>query len=201
MPNTIITIGREFGSGGREIGRLLAEELGYEFYDHELVNIAAKESNLNPDLLRSVDEKATGSLLYTLVTGLSSSQYEMPVNDKLFIAQSDVIKRLAAKNNCVFVGRCADYVLENESHKLFTVFLHAPLDFKVERIMRLYNLTEQKAKERITKTEKSRRTYYNYYTNKDWSKMSSYDLCINTAKSGIEGAINMIKLLATTKGV
>lgn len=196
--NMVITIGRHFGSGGKEIGKRVADTLGYTFYDEELVRLAAKKSNIDESVLSSVDEKASKSLLYSLVMGAglrgltSPMYYEMPINDKLFIAQSDVIKRAAAEGPCVIVGRCADYVLEGESVKKLNVFLYADMDFKIKRIGELYNLDKKAAEDRIIKTEKQRRAYYNYYSNKEWGGMTGYDLCLNTSKIGIENAVDII---------
>ena len=194
----VVTIGRHFGSGGRELGKRLAERLNIPFYDEELVDMAADKSNMHQEVLKEIDEKATNSFLYALVTGGATMRgmasplfYEMPINDKLFIAQSDVIKGLAAKGSCVIVGRCADYVLEDTDFKTANLFLYAPMGFKMERIARLYKLSPDKAKERIIKTEKSRKTYYNYYTNKEWGNINNYDLCINTAAIGMDKAVDL----------
>ncbi len=197
--NMVITIGRHYGSGGKEIGRKVAEALGFTFYDEELVTLAAEKSNIDKDVLSGVDEKATGSLLYSLVMsgglrGLTAPlYYEMPINDKLFIAQSDVIKKLARERSCVIVGRCADYVLEGEPCHTFNVFLYADMEYKINRIMRLYNLDRKTATERINKTEKQRKSYYNYYSNKEWGSMTGYDLCLNVSTIGIEHTVEIIK--------
>lgn len=196
----VITIGRQFGSGGHDIGKLVAEKLGYAFYDKKLVEIAAKNSNISDDAVANIDEKATSSLLYSLVSGSYSIRgmngslyYEMPLNDKLFIAQSDVIKNVAAKENSVIVGRCADYVLDGaDDIELINVFIYAPMDNRIDRISRLHGLTEKQAKDKITKSDKQRKTYYNYYSNREWGKMTNYDLCINSGKAGIEECADMI---------
>ena len=149
--NIIITIGRHYGSGGKEIGQKVAEALGITFYDEELVTMAAEKSNIDKDVLNNVDEKATGSLLYSLVMGgglrglTTPIYYDMPINDKLFIAQSDVIKKLAEKSSCVIVGRCADYVLENTPHNTLNVFIYADMEYKIARIQKLYNLDRKTA--------------------------------------------------------
>lgn len=196
--NTVITIGRHFGSGGKEVGKRVADALGYTFYDEELVTLAAKKSNIDESVLNSVDEKASKSLLYSLVMGAglrgltSPMYYEMPINDKLFIAQSDVIKRAASEGPCVIVGRCADYVLESEPCRTLDIFLYADMDFKIARIEKLYSLDKKTAEDRIIKTEKQRRAYYNYYSNKEWGGMTGYDLCLNTSKIGIGNAVDII---------
>lgn len=194
----VVTIGRHYGSGGKEVGKKVADALGVTFYDEELVTMAAESSNINKDVLTHVDEKATGSLLYSLVMGgglrglTTPAHYEMPLNDKLFIAQSDVIKKLAKDGSCVIVGRCADYVLEDEECETFNVFLYADMESKIERIMKLYDLDRKTAIDRINKTEKQRKAYYNYYSSKEWADMKGYDLCLNVGKIGIDTTVKMI---------
>lgn len=197
--NIVVTIGRHYGSGGKEIGKKLADLMGVTFYDEELVTMAAETSKIDKDVLTDVDERATGSLLYSLVMGgglrgiTTPMYYEMPLNDKLFIAQSDVIKKLAKDGSCVIVGRCADYVLEGEDCETFNVFLYADMPYKLERIQKLYSLDKKAAQDRINKTEKQRKAYYNFYTNKEWGNMNGYDLCLNISKVGIDHAVQIIK--------
>ena len=196
----VITIGREYGSAGHDIGELIAKELGYTFYDKELVEIAAQNSNIAPETVKHMDEKATSSLLYSLASGSYSTRgaagplyYEMPLNDKLFIAQSDVIKTIAKKGNCVIVGRCADYVLEEEADvETCNIFVYAPQKFRIKRVMEAFDITERKAKERVQKTDKQRKTYYSYYTNRNWGEMANYDICINSGTTGIERGAKII---------
>ena len=195
----VITIGRQFGSGGHDVGELIAKELGFSFYDKELVEMAAKKSNISAEMVKELDEKATSSLLYSLASGsfslrgdVGSLYYEMPLNDKLFFAQADVIKSVAKNENCVIVGRCADYVLEEEDVDLYNVFIYAPLEYRIERVKNALGLTDKKTKDRILKTDKQRKTYYGYYSNREWGKMSNYDICINSQKFGIEKAAKMI---------
>ncbi len=199
MNNVVITIGRQYGSGGREIGEKLAKELNIPFYDKELVEMAAKKSDISAEVFQQVDEKATNSFLYSLVTGNSMRginspvYYEMPINDKLFIAQADIIKNVAREGSCVIVGRCADYILEDIDVPTLNVFIYASLEKRIERISRIYELTSSKAKDAINKTEKRRRTYYNYYSSQEWGKMTNYDLCISTDTVGSDGAVQLIK--------
>lgn len=196
----IITIGRQFGSAGHDIGELIADGLGYDFYDKKLVEIAAKNSNMSSEVLESIDEKATSSLLYSLASGSYSLRgingplyYEMPLNDKLFLAQSDIIKNVAAKENSVIVGRCADYVLDEvDGINLINIFIYAPLEFRIKRVMEAFDITEKQAKDKISKADKQRKTYYGYYANRDWGKMSNYDICINSEKMGIKESADMI---------
>lgn len=195
---TIVTIGRQYGSGGKEIGRRLAEELGVPFYDEKLVEAVAEATNAHPDVVKNADEKATNSFLYSLVVsgglrGINDAvRYEMPINDKVFISQSKYIKEVAKEGGCVIVGRCADYVLDGNEN-LLRVFLYSDMESKKKRIMRLYSLNEKQAKDAIVKTEKTRKTYYNYYTDRSWGEMSSYDLCLNVGKIGIDETIEIIK--------
>lgn len=202
--NTIITIGRQFGSGGREIGNKIATDLGIKLYDKEMLDRAAKESGICQELFESHDEKPTNSFLYSLVMdtyslGYSSGTYsDMPINHKVFLAQFDAIKKMADEGPCILVGRCADYALENYDNCV-SVFIHADLDARIRRIARIYDLTDAKAKEMIIKTDKKRGSYYNYYTNKRWADAESYELCISSSALGVEGAAEVIKNYVKTK--
>ena len=196
----VITIGRQYGSAGHDIGQMVAEALGYKFYDKELVEIAAKKSNISKEAVDDIDEKATSSFLYSLASGNYSLRgitgplyYEMPLNDKLFIAQSQVIKDVAGRDNCVIVGRCADFVVDDANNvDLLYVFIYAVQDFRIRRVKETFNITERQAKDRVIKTDKQRRIYYSYYSNRDWGSMSNYDMCLNTCKLGIKTAANII---------
>ena len=196
--HTIITIGRQFGSGGREIGKRLADELGIEFYDKELLSRAAKDSKICKELFETHDEKPTNSFLYSLVMDTYSMGYagntytEMPINHKVFLAQFDAIKKIADEGPCVLVGRCADYALESYKN-VVSVFIHADLDARIRRIARIYNLTDAKAKDLINKTDKKRASYYNYYTNKKWGEAASYELCLNSSELGVQGTAKAIE--------
>lgn len=195
----VITIGRQFGSGGRDVGERIAEYFNIPFYDKELVEMAAQKSNISKEALKEVDEHATNSFLYSLASGNYSMRginapiyYEMPINDKLFIAQAEVIKEVAKKGSCVIVGRCADYVLENEDVDILNVFIFGSVDYRAKRVMEALELPQSKARDKVMKTDKQRRTYYDYYTSRDWGVMSNYDLCVNTETVGISGAANLI---------
>lgn len=196
----VITIGRQYGSAGHDIGEIIARELGYTLYDKELVEMAAKKNNISPEALKHIDEKATSSLLYSLASGSYSVRgmsgplyYEMPINDKLFLAQSEVIKNVAAKGNCVIIGRCSDYVLEEEEGiDLTNVFIYAPIDWRAQRVADAYGLSFKKAKDRVNKTDKQRKTYYGYYANRTWGATENYDICINSQKTTIERAAKLI---------
>ena len=196
--SSIITIGREYGSGGRQIGQEVAKYFGIKCYDKELLEHAANESGICKELFENHDERPTNSFLYSLVMdtysfGYSSSGFtDMPMNHKVFLAQFDAIKKIADEGPCILVGRCADYALESYDN-VVNVFIHADLDARIRRIARIYNLTDAKAKDMIIKTDKKRASYYNYYTNKKWSDSESYELCLSSSELGIEGTAKAIE--------
>lgn len=202
--NTIITIGREYGSGGRDIARKLAETYNIPFYDKELLARAAKDSGICEELFQSHDERPTNSFLYSLVMDTYSMGYtgntyaEMPINHKVFLAQFDAIKKIAKEGPCVIVGRCADYALENFPN-MVSIFIHADMEARARRIARRYDLTAAKAKEMITKTDKRRASYYNYYSNKKWGYADSYELCVDSGKLGADGAAQLIERYVTLR--
>ncbi len=197
MSNLIITIGRQCGSGGRAIGNRLAEKLNIKCYDKELLTLAAKQSGLCKELFETHDERPTNSFLYSLVMDTYSMGYttssflDMPLNHKVFLAQFDTIKKLAEEESCIIVGRCADYALADHPNRT-SVFISADMDAKIERISKLYDMTKEKAKDTIIKTDKKRSNYYNYYSNKKWGDVGSYDLCLNSTRLGIEGTVDLI---------
>ncbi len=202
--NTIITIGRQFGSGGREVGKKLASSLNIPFYDRDLIALAAEKSGYNREILEEADEKASNIFLqsFTATSFASGSRVSLPteisLNDKLFFAQADIIKSLADKGSCVLVGRCADYILRERSGCV-NVFIHADLEKRIERVARLYNLSPSAAKSIIHKTDKKRASYYNYYSNKEWSDVKSYDLSINSVALGIDCTVDVICAFAQKK--
>lgn len=195
---TIITIGRQFGSGGKEIGERLAKELGIPFYDRELLTRAAKESGFCEEMIQTHDERPTNSFLYNLVMDTYSFGYnsaamvDMPISQKVFLAQFDAIRKIADEGPCVIVGRCADYAL-SEYDNCLNIFIHGDQKCKIERIMRKYELNDQKAKEMMIKKDKQRQSYYNYYSSKKWGRADSYDLTVNSSVLGIEGSVKLIK--------
>lgn len=190
--NTVITISREFGSGGHLVGEKLAKELGIPFYDNELILLAANESGLGQELFENMEEKPTTSFLYSLsMMSSTAGTYSMPLNDKVFLVQSDTIRKVAEKGPCVIVGRCADYVLENRSN-VVNVFIHSPFEKRVERIMQERNLPREKAESTVSKSSKKRATYYNYYTGKKWGDVNNYHLAIDDSEVGIDGAVKLI---------
>ena len=200
----IITIARQFGSGGHEIGRRLAEKLGIPCYDKELLTHAAQESGLSEEVVAYFDEKPTSSLLYTLSTGAYAlnetglMNYAMPVNQQVFRAQFDAIRSLSERGDCVIVGRCADYVLQKYPY-LVTVFVHADMEHRIARVAEFDGITPQEAKTRIARSDKKRANYYNFYSGKKWGTASHYDLCINTNSVSYENAIELIAQLAEMK--
>ncbi len=196
--NTVITIGRQFGSGGRDIGEKLASHYGIAFYDKDLLKRAAKESGICPELFENNDEKPTSSFLYNLVTdtysfGYSSPYIEMPLSHKVFLAQFDTIKKIAEEGPCVIVGRCADYALSDFKDRI-SIFIYAPLEDRIRRITEKYPDVNDpsKIKDMIVKTDKSRANYYNYYSSKKWGRADSYDLCVNSSILGIDGTVDLI---------
>ncbi len=202
--NFVVTIGREYGSAGRQIGMALAKELGIKCYDKELLSLAAKDSGLAEEIFHSHDEKPTNSFLYSLVMdsysmGYSTSSFiDMPLNQKVFMAQYDSIKKLADTESCVIVGRCADYALKDYPNRI-SVFIKADMDVKIKRIMRIYDYTESKARDLIIKTDKKRSNYYNFYTNKKWADARSYDLCIDSGILGIDNSVEFLKSYVETR--
>lgn len=199
MPKKIIiTIARQYGSGGREIGERVAMELGIPLYDKQLITDAAAKGSLNEEVIRGVDESAANSLLYTLAMGSNHYGttmhfgYKMPLNDKLFILQSEVIKEYADKGSCVIIGRCADYVLRDD-HDVFRLFIYGDLEHRKERVAQRHS--EYKASQIIdviNKTDKRRASYYNFYTGNKWGKFDNYDMAINSSTLGIDGTVQVI---------
>lgn len=195
--NTIITIGRQFGSGGHEIGEKLAKHYGIKYFDRELLARAAKESGFCEELIRNHDERPTNSFLYNLVMdtytfGYNSSSFvDMPISHKVFMAQFDTIKKIAKEEPCVIVGRCADYALQDFKNSLH-IFIHADEEAKIKRITKKFDISEDKAREMMHKKDKQRQSYYNYYSSKKWGRSDSYDLSINSSKLGIDGTVEFL---------
>ncbi len=202
--NLVITIGRQCGSGGKKIGEMLAERMGVQCYDKELLTRAAKESGLCEELFETHDEKPTSSFLYSLVMdtyslGYTTSAYmDMPINHKIFLAQFDTIKKLADEESCVIVGRCADYALA-EYPNTVSVFISGHDDDRLARLKELYKVDDAKAKDIMVKTDKKRASYYNYYSSKKWADAKSYDLCISSTVLGMEGCVDIILDFAKKK--
>ena len=197
MSNFIVTIARQYGSGGREVGQKLSELTGSKFYDKDLITLAAQKSGLSQDALHHVDEKAANSLLYTLALGSSAYNHgvervNLPINDRLFVVQSEIIKELADNGEgAIIVGRCADYVLSGRKN-LVRVYIVSEFDNRVKTVMKRHDLSESQAKDLIIKTDKRRANYYSYYTGEKWGKADKYDLVVATDRIGIDGAAKMI---------
>ncbi|ADL34210.1 hypothetical protein bpr_I1473 [Butyrivibrio proteoclasticus B316] len=197
--NTIITIGRQFGSGGREIGELLAKNYGINCYDKELLSRAAKESGFCEEMIQNHDERPTNSFLYNLVMdtysfGYNASSFvDMPISHKVFLAQFDTIKKIAEEGPCVIVGRCADYALSDFDNVL-NIFIHADEESKIKRIKERFAdvKTDDQARDMMNKKDKQRQSYYNYYSSKKWGRADSYDLSINSGILGIDGTVKFI---------
>ena len=202
MANFIITIGRQFGSGGRHIGSLVAKELGVPFLDEELITLAAENSELCKEAIAEADEKNANSLLYTLAMGssamLHSSHYHMPINDKVFLVQSDIIRSAAEKGSAVIVGRCADYVLR-EHPGLISVFIYAEDDFRINNVATRGNISKSEAQSLINKTDRRRANYYNFYSGNTWGELTNYDLSLDASKLGAEKTAKIIAEYAKLK--
>ena len=194
----VITIARQYGSGGREIGEKVAAARGIKHYDENLITLAAREGNLDETVASKADESAANSLLYTLALGSNffgsamNFGYKPPLNDKLFLLQSDVIRRAAEEGSCVIIGRCADYVLRDHPKRL-SVFVYGDLPHRKQRVMdRHEGLTEAQAIDLINKTDRRRSSYYNFYTGNKWGKYDNYHLAVNSSLLGIDKTAEMI---------
>ena len=205
----IITIARQYGSGGREIGEMVAKSLGFEYHDKSLISLAAEKSGINHDVLKNTDEKATPSFLYSIAMGgmgmvpfTHGMPYDTPINDRLFVLQSGIIEELAKDHSCVFIGRCADFVLRDFDNVL-KVFIYASPEKRAETIAKRNDISLAEARNLATKLDKKRSNYYGYYTSKKWGRSENYDLMIDTTKIGVEGAAKIIeeyvKLMNTEK--
>lgn len=193
----VITISRQFGSGGHEVGEKLARQLDVPFYDKALIAMAAKQSGLSEEVFASADEKASSSLLYSMVMGSYSfgarvpGINEMPINDKLFLIQSDIIKKAAEEGPCVIIGRCADYILR-EHGNCMNVFIHASKEDRVRRSVAKKDCEERKASDFVTKKDKQRANYYNFYSNKRWDDLQNYDITIDTSRFTVDEAVELL---------
>lgn len=195
--NLIVTIGRQYGSGGHEVGKMLAEKLGISFYDNEIITSAAKASGLSEELFRNADQKKTNSFLYSLSVGVHSGKGigfnygDFLTSDTVFKIQSNIIKELRDKESFVIVGRCADYVL-SEHDNLVRVFIHADEETRVARIAERNSLSPKEALSQINKNDKKRSNYYEFYTGNEWGDVRNYDIALNTAKTGLETCADIL---------
>ena len=199
MEKYVITIARQYGSGGRTIGEMLADKLGIHFYDKELMKLASEDSGINERLFNTADEKVKQSVFSKMFKTekaykgdvISPKSDEFVSDDNLFNYQAKVVKELAEKENCVTVGRCADYVLKDYDHVL-SVFIHGPKDFCMQEAAKKINLTGKELERFIAKTDKERADYYKYYTGREWTDARNYDLCLDSSKLGFERCVEEI---------
>ena len=195
----VITIGREFGSGGKYIGEQLAKELNLKLYDKELLNKVAEESGIDLSVLEEMDEKQEQSFWYTFAMSLYSQDSidtlsEIPSNEKIFIEQAKIIEDLAKKEDCIIIGRCSNIILKNKPNVLNVFVYSSELDFKVKRKMKYGNFeNELEAIKTIEKIDEERKNYYNYFTKGNWGDRKHYDLMIDTSKLGVDGSVELIK--------
>lgn len=174
MPR-IITIAREYGSGGRLIAQKVAQKVGLVYYDNEVIDLAAREMGMDVDAIRKVAEQKSSSFMYTM----SSSAFSLPLNDQVFVMQSKIIRHLANHDSCIIVNGCADYILEDYDDVL-SIFIHAPLESRIRRVKEDYQEVHDDYKKYVTKRDKGRSNYYNYYTTKKWVHLKNFDLTINS---------------------
>ena len=174
MPR-IITIAREYGSGGRLIAQKLAQKVGLVYYDNEVIDLAAREMGMDVDAIRKVAEQKSSSFMYTM----SSSAFSLPLNDQVFVMQSKIIRHLANHDSCIIVNGCADYILEDYDDVL-SIFINATLESRIRRVKEDYQEVHDDYKKYVTKRDKGRSNYYNYYTTKKWGHLKNFDLTINS---------------------
>lgn len=190
--NLIITISRQYGSGGREIGRKLAEHLGIPYYDKELIILAAERSGYARSLFEEADQKASNSMIFSLMrAGSMVNTYDMPLNDKIYLIQSGVIQQVARQGSCVIVGRCADYVLQDK-FPCINIFIHAQLQKRMDRAVKVYGLAPDDVQSTLLRTDKRRETYYNYYTGRKFGDARNYTLSLDSLGVGIENAVRVV---------
>jgi cytidylate kinase len=197
--NFVITIGRQYGSEGREIGKLLAKRLNIDFYDKELITLVAKKNGMSEKIFENVDEKPTNSLLYSLAMGAYAmdghyvywGDVAPSINDKVYQMQTDLIREMAFKKSCIFVGRCADYILSDHPCCI-NIFLTSKMEDRIKNVLRRNEAPANKVEDLIIKTDKRRANYYSFHTNKNWGEADNYDLCIDTGSIGIDNTVNLI---------
>ena len=194
----VITIGRQYGSGGREVGETLARELGIHFYDKNILRMNSDESGIKESYFYLADEKAGNKLLYRIINSLKPELREPSFGsdvvsaDNLFRFQSEVIRKLAAEESCVIIGRCAEYLLKG-TEGLLRVYVYADMDYRIRRITRLGYYEPDEVAKNIRRMDKERREYHRYYTGLDWEDLNNYDLLVNTGTLGIDGAVRVIR--------
>ena len=190
----IITIERQYASGGQQIGSQLAEKLGYKFYNDEILSMAAKKLNIAADYVKHLEETSTNSFLYTVARAASFTE-DQELSDKLFYAESELINSLALTGNCVIVGRCASQILANNKSCL-SVFIHANEDVRIKRAVEEYGVLENEARDVLRRNDKRRAAFYNARADKKWASMDTYDVCLNSGALGIDGCVELLASLA-----
>lgn len=199
--NTVITIGRQFGSAGLAIGRQVAKDLGLKLYYKEILDeITTEEDICNSDARDITEDNSVNSFLYSIAMNKATigTYADMPINQKQFISQVETIKHIAKEGPCVLVGLCADYALAGNAD-VMSFFIHANMDSRIRRIARLYDVTDSKAKDMIIETDTKRNNYYNFYSNKKWGVAESYHMCLDSSVLGIDGTAEIIKQLIQIK--
>ena len=200
-----VNIGRQLGSGGREIGERLAARLGISFYDKELIQLASEESGLCKEFFEKADEKASQGIIgsifgvrFPFIGDGSIPATNCLSNDSLFQVQSDVIRHLAEAKSCLFVGRCADYILR-DNPRCANIFISSTREDRIARLCRIHNIGEEEAGNMIDKADKKRADYYNYYSYKTWGAAATYHLCIDSSVLGIEGTVEFVETFIRKK--
>lgn len=193
----ILTIARQFGSGGREVGRKLADRMCIPFYDKELISLNAKESGYNKEILEECDEKETTFFDFVPAMGSNalwtniSFQYNMPITERVFQIQSDTIKKIASEGSCVIVGRCADFLLADNPGRI-SVFIHGSIESRIRRAVEQYGIPAKNPQREIEAIDKKRSNYYSYHTGLRWGEAENYDLSLDSDKIGIDGCVDVI---------
>ncbi len=195
--NKIITISRQYASGGREIGEKLAKHYGIPFYDNDLITLAAKESGFTEKIFNHAEDKASNSLIYSIAMGLNAFGAQgygadaMTIDDQVFLAQSSIIRKVAQEGPCVIIGRCADYVLRDRKN-VVNVFVWADISSRIKRAVEVYDMPQPKAEENIIKVDKKRANYYNYHSDKKWGKADTYNITLKSDDIGIDNSVECI---------
>lgn len=198
MSKYVITIARGYGSGGRTIGKMLAEELNIPFYDRDLLRLASDDSGINQDLFAKADEKIKKSLLFNIASNVYKGELIPPdsddfvSNDNLFNYQAKIIKELANRESCVIIGRCADFILKDYEN-VVKVFVHAPLEDCISTLKEMTGKPEKEIEKQIATIDKHRADYYKYYTGRDWEDAKNYDLCLNSSRLGFGKCVEIVK--------
>ena len=195
MSFLVVTVGREYGSGGHEIGKKLAEKMEIAFYDKEILTRAAKESGISRDVFESYDEKVGSGYLFPLTDGVrlaaESNGIGIPLNYRVFLAQFDAITKIASEGPCVIVGRCGDYILKEQSN-IIRIFLYADVETRVQRIMGVENVPYDRAKDMVRKVDKQRQNYYNFFADGNWGQRRNYDLTLRTEDLTMDEAAEVL---------